>query len=134
MTTRNVNFPEKFTTDLSGADFRHIARAIKMAEKSRHRTRVGAIIVKAGRMGSGVNRLRNQKTVSFLHQSTHAEMNAMRQMGRKSRGGTIYVARLGATGRLLPSHPCRRCIPVLEEGEVKKVVWWNGAKWVASRI
>lgn len=134
MTTRNVNQPEKFTSDLSGADFRRIALAIKAAEKSRHRTRVGAVIVKAGRVASGLNRLRNQKSVSFLYQSTHAEMNALRLMGVKARGGTIYVARLGASGRLLPSHPCRRCVPELEEAGVRRVVWWNGTKWVASKI
>ena len=134
MTTRNVNPPEKFTSDLSGADFRRIALAIRAAEKSRHRTRVGAVIVKAGRVASGLNRIRNQKTVSFLHQSTHAEMNALRRMGAKARGGTIYVARLGASGRLLPSHPCQRCVPVLEEAGVRRAVWWNGTKWVASKI
>lgn len=120
-------------TELSGTDFRWIARAIQQAEKSRMRVRVGALVVVAGRATPGHNKYRNPPRLSYLEASTHAEVDALRRSPKGGANGTIYVARLGAKGRLLPSFPCRRCVPVLFEAGVKRIVWWDGYRWVATK-
>jgi pyrimidine deaminase RibD-like protein len=121
-------------TDLSGTDFRWIARAIQQASKSRMRVRVGALVVVAGRVSPGHNKYRNPPHLSYLEASTHAEVDALRRAPRGGAGGTVYIARLGARGRLLPSFPCRRCVPVLRQAGVKRIVWWDGYRWVATKV
>lgn len=120
-------------TELSGADFRWIARAIQQASKSRMRVRVGALVVVAGRATGGHNKYRNPPRLSYLEASSHAEVNALKRAPKGGSGGTIYVARLGARGRLLPSFPCRRCTPRIHEAGVKRIVWWDGSRWVATK-
>jgi tRNA(Arg) A34 adenosine deaminase TadA len=130
----NAPAPTQRSTDLTGKDFRRIARAIEFAEKSRLRVRVGAYVLYSGRRHTGsCNKERNHPRINYLEASTHAEVAALNKVPKEFDAHTIYVARLGAQGRLLPSHPCRRCLPVLIERGVKRVVWWDGEKWVASR-
>lgn len=125
----------EFTTELTVADQRHINKAIKAAGESKHRYRVGAVIVVSNRVTSETNRLRNASTVApYAEQSVHAEIRALSRAFKRGRGGTMYIARLGAKGALLASHPCRRCIPSLRDAGVKRIVWWNGATWVASKL
>lgn len=113
----------------------HVMRAIKSAEASKHRTRVGATLVVAGRVTSVSNRLRNERTAApYTEQSVHAEVRAVLRAYRAGRGGTIYVARLGKRGRLLASHPCKRCAVFLLEAGVKRVVWWTGDRWIADKL
>ena len=121
------------STELSGTDFRWIARAIQQASKSRMRVRVGTLVVVAGRATPGHNKYRNPPHLSYLDASVHAEVNALRRAPRGGQNGTIYIARIGARGRLLPSFPCRRCLPVLSEAGVKRIVWWDGYRWVATK-
>lgn len=120
-------------TELSGTDFRWIARAIQQANKSRMRVRVGALVVVASRATPGHNKYRNPPRLSYLEASSHAEINALKRAPKGGAGGTIYVARLGARGRLLPSFPCRRCMPTIYEAGVKRIVWWDGSRWVATK-
>lgn len=113
----------------------YVMRAIKAAESSEHRTRVGATLVVAGRVVSVSNRLRNAgKVAEYPDQSVHAEARAVLRAYRNGRGGTIYVARLGRRGRLLASHPCKICAPFLREAGVKRVVWWTGERWTATKL
>ena len=121
------------TSDLSGNDFRWIARAIQEALKSRMRVRVGAIVVVAGRATTGHNKYRNPPRVSYHQASTHAEVMALKRAPHGGDNGTIYIARLGRTNRLLPSFPCRRCVPVLADSGVKRIVWWDGYRWVSTK-
>lgn len=124
-----------FDASVSNSDRRYVMRAVKAAEASEHRTRVGATLVVAGRVVSASNRLRNENKVApYTEQSVHAEVRAVLRAYRAGRGGTIYVARLGRRGRLLASHPCKRCVPFLLEAGVKRVVWWNGEHWTADRL
>lgn len=124
-----------FDDSVSVNERRYVLRAIKAAETSKHRTRVGATLVVSGRVTSASNRLRNPgKVAPYTEQSVHAEVRAVLRAYRAGRGGTIYVARLGSRGRLLASHPCKRCIPFLLEAGVKRMVWWNGERWVADRV
>jgi deoxycytidylate deaminase len=44
------------------------------------------------------------------------------------------VARIGQSGRVLPSFPCKRCVPALRNAGIRKVVWFDGQIWMASRL
>lgn len=124
-----------FSPGISSNERGFILRAVRAAEKSQHETKVGATLVVAGRVVSATNRLRNANFVApYTEQSVHAEVRAVLRAYRNGRGGTIYVARLGARGRLLASHPCQRCVPVLKEAGVKRVVWWSGLRWEVSKL
>lgn len=130
----NAPQPDDRSTDLSATDFARIARAIKFAQRSRLRVRVGAYVVGRGKRHAGAcNKERNHPRINYLQASTHAEIGALKQLNNVS-GGTIYVARLGAKGRLLPSFPCHRCVPALVATNIKRIVWWDGEKWVSTRI
>lgn len=133
-TRTNSPAPSVRSTELSGADFRWVARAIKSAEQSRMKVRVGACVVVAGRASGGHNRYRNPPHISYLDSSIHAEISALRNAVKKGAGGTIYVARIGQTGRLLPSFPCRRCVPKLRDAGIKRIIWWDGHCWVATKV
>lgn len=122
-------------TDLSATDFARISRTIKAARQSRLRVRVGALVSVTGKkFASACNRERNDPRLGHLDASIHAEIAALRKLSSGAKGGTIYVARLGARGRLLPSFPCRRCLPAVEASGVRRVVWWDGSAWVSAKI
>ena len=126
---------QRYDDSISNNERGFIVRAIRAAESSAHRTRVGATLVVANRVTSQSNRVRNHKDIApYTEQSVHAEVRAVLRAYRSGRGGDIYVARLGARGRLLPSHPCKRCMPVLVEAGVKRIVWWNGDLWTSAKL
>lgn len=130
----NAPQPNERSSHLSATDFMRIARAIKFAHRSQLRVRVGAYVVGQGKRRAGAfNKGRNHPRIDYLQASTHAEIGALKQLDNVS-GGTIYVARLGAKGRLLPSFPCHRCVPALIATNIKRIVWWDGEKWVATRL
>lgn len=119
---------------LSASDHRRIKRAITAARQSRHhRIRVGAVVSVAGRLSVSANIPRNDARVCWQHASTHAEMAALSDAYRGGHGGTVYVARIGASGRPLPSFPCERCVPELLDAGVKRLVWFTGVEWAAAR-
>jgi len=122
-------------TNLSASDFSRISRAIKAARTSKLKVRVGCLVVSSGKKSAAAcNRERNHPRLGHLDASVHAEIAALKKMANGCRGGTVYVARLGARGRLLPSFPCRRCLPALDAAGIKRIVWWDGKSWVASRV
>lgn len=134
MTRTNAPHPLNRNSQLSSTDFSRISRAIKAARQSKMKVRVGAYVVTSGKRSAGAcNRERNHPRLGHLDASVHAEIVALRKLG-SARGGTIYVARLGTTGRLLPSFPCRRCMPALEAAGIKRIVWWDGSRWVGTKL
>lgn len=134
MSRLSVPPPDHRSTQLSSTDFARIARAIKFAEKSRHRVRVGAVVSSGKRLSGAANKNRNSPAINHLEASVHAEVGALRRMTVGTAGSSVYVARLGARGRLLPSFPCSRCLSALVACRVKRVVWWDGSKWCATKV
>ena len=138
MVTRYTNAPRpnpaQNSAELSGTDFRWIARAIHHAGQSKMKVRVGALVVVAGRATGGFNKYRNPPRLSYLNASVHAEVNALKRATRGGANGTIYVARLGARGKLLPSFPCKRCLPALRNAGIKRIVWWDGYRWLSTKM
>lgn len=120
---------------LSASDHKRIKRALTAARQSRHhRFRVGAVVSVSGRLSVSANIPRNDARVCWQHASTHAEIAALADAYRGGAGGTLYVARVGATGRPLPSFPCDRCVPELLAAGVRRVVWFTGVEWAAARF
>jgi len=122
------------TASLTATDFRWISRTIRTAEFSKHRVRVGAAVVSKKHFSIEHNKIRNSPAIDWENASVHAEAAALKYAFRGGRGSTIYVVRLGARGALLPSFPCEKCQELIESAKVKRIVWWNGEKWVKSPV
>ena len=122
------------TMQLTGTDMRWINRAISEAKKSKHRVRVGSAVVVKKHGSVSHNKIRNSPAIAWQNASTHAEIGALRNALNGGIGASVYVARLGAKGALLPSYPCERCLPTLADAGVRKLVWFDGKKWVKQKL
>ena len=100
-----------------------------LASKSESRQKHGAVIVKGGRViGTGFNKDRNNPYVVSpehikTHCSVHAEVEAIRVAGWNVKGAVLYVARVNSQGKDRYSKPCDRCEVVIEETQIKKVIY-----------
>jgi deoxycytidylate deaminase len=100
-----------------------------LASKSDSRQKHGAIVVKGGSViGTGFNKDRNHPdNVSpehiKTHCSVHAEVEAIRDAGWNVKGAVLYVARVNSQGKDRYSKPCDRCRVVIEETQIKKVIY-----------
>jgi deoxycytidylate deaminase len=114
---------------LSNRERAFLSVARYLASKSEARQRHGAVIVRGGSVvGTGFNKDRNRPdNVSpehiKSHCSVHAEVEAIRDAGWNVRGAVLYVARVNAHGEDRYSKPCDRCTVVIEETQIKKVIY-----------
>lgn len=114
---------------LSKKDKAYLSVARYFATKSTARNTHGAVVVKGGRvLGTGFNRNRNHpKIVSPEHIKTdcsfHAEEIAIRESGENLKGAIIYVARVNRQGKDRDSKPCPRCISLIEEVGIKRIIY-----------
>lgn len=114
---------------LSNSEKAFLAFAKYLASKSRSRQKHGAVVVKAGRvLGIGYNKDKNhpmQVSPEHIktHCSRHAELEAIRDANWNVRGATLYVARINNTGQDRNSKPCERCEVVINETQIKKVIY-----------
>ena len=106
-----------------------------MASKSESRQKHGAVIVKSGRvLGTGFNKDKNHPDIVSpehikTHCSVHAEVDAIRDAGWNVKGATLYVARVNRQGTDRNSKPCDRCTVVIQETQIKKVIY-TGSDYV----
>lgn len=129
-----VASPSGRLTKLSASDYGWIARAIKSAQQSTHRVRVGAAVVVAGRGSCAPNKFRNSAHINWQESTVHAEEAAISRAYRGGKGGTIYIARIGKKGDVRPSHPCERCMPTIISTGIKRVVYYDGNSWISYKI
>jgi deoxycytidylate deaminase len=114
---------------ISKKDRAYLSVARYFAKKSSARNTHGAVVVKSGRVvGTGYNRNRNHpRIVSPEHIKTdcsfHAEEIAIREAGDNSRGAIIYVARVNRQGSDRDSKPCPRCVSLIQEVGIKRVIY-----------
>ena len=117
---------------LSNKEKAYLSVARYFASKSKSRRMHGAVVVKSGRVvGTGFNKNRNNPYYVSpehikTHCSTHAEVDAIRDANWNVKGAVLYVARVNAQGMDRDSKPCTRCQVVIEESQIKKVIYTEG--------
>lgn len=109
---------------------KHIKRATKQASCSSFtRARVGAILVKGGRvLSSGYNQLRYTKRNGRSWPSVHAEEAAILRLLRQPcglqqlAGATLYVSRIKKDGSTACALPCPDCTRLIQSVGIRKVI------------
>jgi deoxycytidylate deaminase len=118
--------------NLSKSEKSFLSVARYLATKSNSRQRHGAVIVKGGRViGTGFNKDKNSPFIVSpehikTHCSVHAEVEAIRDAAWNVKGAVLYVARVNRKGEDQYSKPCVRCQIVIEESQIKKVIYTEG--------
>lgn len=119
-------------SDLSRSEQAYLSVARYFASKSKSRRMHGAVVVKSGRvLGTGFNKDKNSPYIVSpehikSHCSVHAEVDAIRDANWNVRGAVLYVARVNRRGEDRNSKPCPRCQIVIEEAQIKKVIYTEG--------
>lgn len=114
---------------LSNREKAFLSVAKYLATKSTARQKHGAVVVKGGRvLGTGFNKDRNHPDFVSpehikTHCSVHAETEAIRDAGWNVKGSVLYVARVNRQGKDRNSKPCDRCMAIIEETQIKKVIY-----------
>ncbi|MGW2207542.1 cytidine deaminase [Streptomyces sp. NPDC001774] len=107
----------------AGAVKRLLQRAMREAQRSQCRYRVGALLVAGSRILScSPNVPRNRPTIDFRHATFHAEEAALRRV-RNATGLTIYIVRINAAGESVLARPCGRCQHALAAAGVSRALY-----------
>ncbi|WP_411146905.1 hypothetical protein [Streptomyces sp. x-80] len=105
---------------------RYLHLAMKCAIRSQCRYRVGAVVVKGGRiLSTACNQHRNLPSIDFHHATFHAEEMALRRAPHV-RGAVIYVARVTPAGAAALARPCARCVQGLQRCGIASA-WYTTA-------
>lgn len=119
----------QYIATLSKSEEAFLSIARYLAGKSVSRRKHGAVVVKSGRvLGTGFNKDRNSPYIVSpehikTHCSRHAEVEAIRDANWNVRGAVLYVARVNNQGKDRYSKPCSYCEAVIEEYQIKKVIY-----------
>ena len=114
---------------MSKKDSAFLSVARYFSTKSNAKNMHGAVVVKGGRvLGTGFNRNRNHpRFVSPEHIKTkcsvHAEESAIKDANYDVRGAILYVARVNRNGEDRDSKPCPRCLTLIKESGIKRVIY-----------
>lgn len=114
---------------LSRRDNAFLSVARYMATKSSSRNMHGAVVVKSGRvLGTGWNKDRNHPSVVSPENiktdcSYHAEEVAIRDANYGVRNAIIYVARVNKHGQDRDSKPCSRCLGLIKNHGIKRIIY-----------
>ncbi|GGV54745.1 hypothetical protein [Streptomyces spectabilis] len=101
--------------------------ALKQAARSKCRYRVGAVLVKGGRvLAHSSNRYRNAPSVDFRFATFHAEEVLLRRSS-PPQGAVVYVARVNRAGEPQMARPCPRCQRALISSGVTLVHYTTAA-------
>lgn len=112
------------STHVSCKDFSFLRQAAKQAFYSNHhRFRLGAIVVKSGRvLSQGINIPKKSPNTPPYRESIHAEVSAIKN-AKNPDGATIYVARLSASDDMAVAKPCEYCVEHMLENGITRVVF-----------
>lgn len=106
--------------------------AIQLAYKSDDRFRLGCVIAQKNRPVSiGYNSMvktdpKLESPFKFRHAESHAIIGTPANL---LSGSTLYVARIGARGRLLLAKPCEYCQRLIDESNIKRVFYSTEDGW-----
>ena len=108
--------------------FKFLRIARKCALESSAPFKLGAALAKSGRLISfGHNKYNMSSWVArkyFKFASVHAECDAIRKaFSSDLRGAVLYIVRLKRNGSYGFSKPCVRCLRVLQECGIKRMVY-----------
>lgn len=118
--------------ELSNRERAYLSVARYFALKSKSNKKHGAVVVKSGRVvGTGYNKDRNSPFIVSPehikpHCSRHAEIEAIKEAGHNVSGAVLYVARVNRQGQDRNSKPCKLCQEVIDEINIKKVIYTRG--------
>ena len=108
---------------ISNRDASFIAATAKIALTSNNRFRVGAMVVKSGRvMGGSPNITRRSPRTPPNRFSTHAEIAAL-NVASDCEKATLYIARLNNSDLYSISRPCAWCVQKIIEAGISRVVF-----------
>lgn len=108
---------------ISNTDQKFLSVATKLAFTSDNRFRVGAIVVKSGRvLGGSSNITRKSPSTPPNRFSTHAEVAAIK-VASETHGSTLYVSRVNSINLNALARPCSWCIQKIMESGIDKVVY-----------
>lgn len=113
--------------DLHGIGFFKFAR--QMADVSKHRAKIGAVIVKKRPIGFGFNKIKTHPVFAnpakTYKVSIHAEVASIIDCKNITdlHGSSIYVYRKLADGTPANARPCEECIKVLKKYGIKKMYY-----------
>jgi len=108
---------------ISNKDASFIAAASRIAKTSDNRFRVGALVVKSGRvLGGSPNITRVSPRTPPNRFSTHAEIAAM-SIASETNGSTLYIARLNSQNKYAISRPCAWCMQKIKYYGINRVVF-----------
>jgi deoxycytidylate deaminase len=116
-----------------------IVWAAKVALRSTHRQRVGAVLVSHGRpLAVGHNSIRGHRYSRYYKypEACHAEAAtiAALDMYVPHNACVMYVARVNKQGQYMMSRPCDSCMRVIRESGIRKVVYTTGMGWAEETI
>jgi deoxycytidylate deaminase len=108
---------------ISNKDASFISATAKIASTSNNRFRVGAMVVKSGRvMGGSPNITRRSPRTPPNRFSTHAEIAAI-NLSSDCDKATLYIARLNNSDQYSISKPCAWCLQKIIEAGISRVVF-----------
>jgi len=108
---------------LSKTESSFLAVAAKLAFTSDNRFRIGAIVVKSGRvLGGSANITKTSPSTPPNRFSTHAEIAALR-VSSETEDSTLYVSRLNSSDQMALARPCSWCMQKILEAGIYRVVY-----------
>lgn len=109
--------------EISKSQESYFTLATRVAQNSTMRHRLGAVLVKSGRvLNVGWNQERWSQD-KYMSWSLHAEIDACLGAQCSIVGSTVYVSRILKNGKKSLSHPCIGCILRLKKMGVKNLYW-----------
>lgn len=104
-------------------------KAFELAKFGEHRVRVGCFASVKNRPICGTwNTIRNTTVsgVPYTALTNHAEDSCIGMIPYMSRSNaTLYVCRIDLDDNLKPSYPCKHCMRLVRNNNIKEVVFWN---------
>ena len=103
---------------------RHFDLARKLSEKSEYHHKLGAVLIKKGRViGLGFNKSNKTHPKSKTPYNTiHAEFDAIIGLSLEElKGAEIYVYREYKDGKPALAKPCQHCLQLIIQAGIKKI-------------
>ena len=106
-----LDYQSIYYSDVSKSDYSFLAVATKLAATSDNRFRVGALVVKSGRVfGGRANITKRSPSTPPNRFSTHAEIAALIKIKKPiPKHSKIYISRVGFDGKAILAAPCPIC-------------------------